>query len=31
MTAGLDSVITGYRDHGHMLGLGIDPNVIWPS
>jgi pyruvate dehydrogenase E1 component alpha subunit len=25
---GLDSVITGYRDHGHMLAYGIDPNVI---
>jgi len=24
----LDSVITGYRDHGHMLAYGIDPNVI---
>jgi pyruvate dehydrogenase E1 component alpha subunit len=23
-----DSVITGYRDHGHMLAYGIDPNVI---
>ena len=28
LTAGLDSVITGYRDHGHMLAYGIDPNVI---
>ncbi|WP_226372721.1 pyruvate dehydrogenase (acetyl-transferring) E1 component subunit alpha [Allosphingosinicella flava] len=25
---GRDSVITGYRDHGHMLAYGIDPNVI---
>ncbi len=24
----VDSVITGYRDHGHMLAYGIDPNVI---
>jgi pyruvate dehydrogenase E1 component alpha subunit len=23
-----DSVITGYRDHGHMLAYGIDPAVI---
>jgi pyruvate dehydrogenase E1 component alpha subunit len=23
-----DSVITGYRDHGHMLAYGIDPNLI---
>ncbi|MFB0611488.1 pyruvate dehydrogenase (acetyl-transferring) E1 component subunit alpha [Aurantiacibacter poecillastricola] len=23
-----DSVITGYRDHGHMLAYGIDPNII---
>src|SRR3546814_9905308 len=23
-----DSVITGYRDHGHMLAYGIDPDVI---
>ena len=23
-----DSVITGYRDHGHMLAYGIDPRVI---
>ena len=28
MTGGLDSVITGYRDHGHMLAYGIDPKVI---
>ena len=28
MTAGKDSVITGYRDHGHMLAFGIDPKVI---
>lgn len=25
---GHDSVITGYRDHGHMLAYGIDPNSI---
>jgi pyruvate dehydrogenase E1 component alpha subunit len=25
---GKDSVITGYRDHGHMLAYGIDPRVI---
>jgi pyruvate dehydrogenase E1 component alpha subunit len=25
---GRDSVITGYRDHGHMLAYGIDPNAI---
>ncbi|MEO5640302.1 MAG: pyruvate dehydrogenase (acetyl-transferring) E1 component subunit alpha [Sphingomicrobium sp.] len=28
MTVGKDSVITGYRDHGHMLAYGIDPNLI---
>ena len=28
LTDKLDSVITGYRDHGHMLAYGIDPNVI---
>lgn len=28
LKGGLDSVITGYRDHGHMLAYGIDPNVI---
>ena len=28
MEVGKDSVITGYRDHGHMLAYGIDPNVI---
>ena len=28
MTGGKDSVITGYRDHGHMLAYGIDPKVI---
>ncbi|MEZ5708734.1 MAG: pyruvate dehydrogenase (acetyl-transferring) E1 component subunit alpha [Blastomonas sp.] len=28
LTEGHDSVITGYRDHGHMLAYGIDPNVI---
>jgi pyruvate dehydrogenase E1 component alpha subunit len=25
---GKDSVITGYRDHGHMLAYGIDPKII---
>ena len=25
---GLDSVVTGYRDHGHMLACHIDPKVI---
>jgi pyruvate dehydrogenase E1 component alpha subunit len=28
MKPGHDSVITGYRDHGHMLAYGIDPRVI---
>lgn len=28
LEVGKDSVITGYRDHGHMLAYGIDPNVI---
>lgn len=28
LEAGRDSVITGYRDHGHMLAYGIDPKVI---
>ncbi len=28
LNAGHDSVITGYRDHGHMLAYGIDPKVI---
>ena len=28
LTEGHDSVITGYRDHGHMLAYGIDPKVI---
>ncbi len=23
-----DSVITGYRDHGHMLAYGLDPDII---
>jgi len=23
-----DAVITGYRDHGHMLALGMDPNAV---
>jgi len=28
LTPGADSVITGYRDHGHMLAYGIDPKII---
>ena len=28
LTEGKDSVITGYRDHGHMLAYGVDPKVI---
>jgi pyruvate dehydrogenase E1 component alpha subunit len=28
MEVGKDSVITGYRDHGHMLAYKIDPKVI---
>ncbi|WP_448586895.1 pyruvate dehydrogenase (acetyl-transferring) E1 component subunit alpha [Thermaurantiacus sp.] len=28
ITPGRDSVITGYRDHGHMLACGIDPRVV---
>jgi pyruvate dehydrogenase E1 component alpha subunit len=28
LAGGKDSVITGYRDHGHMLAYGIDPKVI---
>jgi pyruvate dehydrogenase E1 component alpha subunit len=28
MEPGKDSVITGYRDHGHMLAYGIDPKII---
>jgi pyruvate dehydrogenase E1 component alpha subunit len=28
LTPGKDSVITGYRDHGHMLAYGIDPKII---
>ena len=28
MRVGKDSVITGYRDHGHMLAYGIDPKLI---
>ena len=23
-----DSIITGYRDHGHMLAAGIDPKIV---
>ncbi|MDE2341162.1 MAG: pyruvate dehydrogenase (acetyl-transferring) E1 component subunit alpha [Alphaproteobacteria bacterium] len=28
ITPGKDSVVTGYRDHGHMLLCGIDPKVV---
>ncbi|HZF42361.1 MAG TPA: pyruvate dehydrogenase (acetyl-transferring) E1 component subunit alpha [Sphingomonadaceae bacterium] len=28
ITPGRDSVITGYRDHGHMLACGIDPTIV---
>lgn len=28
ITPGKDSVITGYREHGHMLACGIDPNIV---
>src|SRR5688572_122128 len=28
LTPGKDSVITGYRDHGHLLAYGIDPKLI---
>jgi pyruvate dehydrogenase E1 component alpha subunit len=28
LRVGKDSVITGYRDHGHMLAYGIDPKII---
>ena len=28
LAPGKDSVVTGYRDHGHMLAYGIDPNTI---
>ncbi|WP_231639297.1 pyruvate dehydrogenase (acetyl-transferring) E1 component subunit alpha [Sphingomonas profundi] len=28
LEVGKDSVITGYRDHGHMLAYGIDPKAI---
>ena len=28
MTVGKDSVITGYRDHGHMLAMGLDPKGV---
>ena len=26
-----DQVITGYRDHGHMLAIGMTPRASWPS
>ena len=25
---GYDKIITGYRDHGHMLAAGMDPNAV---
>ncbi|MEG2314160.1 thiamine pyrophosphate-dependent enzyme, partial [Brevundimonas sp.] len=25
---GHDKIITGYRDHGHMLAAGMDPNAV---
>jgi pyruvate dehydrogenase E1 component alpha subunit len=28
ISPGRDSVVTGYRDHGHMLACGIDPKVV---
>src|SRR3546814_8778581 len=28
LEVGKDSVINGYRDHGHMLAYGIDPKII---
>ena len=28
LVGGKDTVITGYRDHGHMLAYGIDPKII---
>ena len=28
MKVGTDSVITGYRDHGHMLATGMDANGV---
>lgn len=28
LQTGKDSVITGYRDHGHMLACGIDPKAV---
>lgn len=28
---GHDKIITGYRDHGHMLAAGMDPRRSWPS
>jgi pyruvate dehydrogenase E1 component alpha subunit len=28
ISPGLDSVVTGYRDHGHMLANGIDPKLV---
>ena len=31
MKVGRDSVITGYRDHGHMLAYGIDPKKADPD
>lgn len=28
LDTGRDSVVTGYRDHGHMLACGIDPKAV---
>jgi pyruvate dehydrogenase E1 component alpha subunit len=28
LDTGKDSVVTGYRDHGHMLACGIDPKAV---
>ncbi len=28
LVPGQDTVVTGYRDHGHMLACGIDPKII---
>ena len=28
ITPGKDSVVTSYRDHGHMLACGIDPKIV---
>ena len=31
MSGNGDSVITAYRDHGHMLACGMDPTASWPN